>query len=132
MSSRNVPFRLFRRALSLVYLLSIFVFGVIELGPMPPGLPSDKLEHLLAFGGFVWVVELALLELGAARRRFVGVLVSCSSGLALELVQSALPHRSAEVMDFVADVAGALLAAALSVLLGRIVTERTKAEPRGT
>jgi len=116
---RVVPHRTLRLLLVLVYAAFIFGFGVADFGPfpVPEGLPLDKIEHLLAFGGFAWVVELALLELSAVRRRALAVLTSSSCGLLLELVQSALPHRSAELLDLVADVLGALLAVGASTLV---------------
>lgn len=116
---RAVPYRTLRVLLALVYATFIFGFGVADFGPfpVPEGVPLDKLEHLLAFGGFAWVVELSLLELSAFRRRALAVWTSSSCGLLLELVQSALPHRSAEFLDLVADVLGALLAAGISTLV---------------
>jgi hypothetical protein len=48
-------------------------------------------------------------------------------------VQSALPHRSAELLDLVADVLGALFAAALSALAAWLAGQRRNAaEPHGT
>ena len=134
-SERRPPYPLLRRLAALAYAFLIFGLGVADLGrlPVPPVALLDKLEHLLAFGAFVWVIELALLELGTRRRRTLAVLVSCSCGLVLELVQSALPHRSAEALDLVADVLGALIAAALSFLASRLVAQRGNAtEPPGT
>jgi VanZ family protein len=116
---RIVPYRTLRLLLVLVYAALIFGFGVADLGPLPvlEGVPLDKLEHLLAFGGFAWVVELSLLELSAFRRRVLALGTSSSCGLLLELVQSALPHRAAEFLDLLADVLGALLAVGTSALV---------------
>jgi hypothetical protein len=123
---RVVPHRTLRLLLALVYAAFIFGIGVADLGPfpVPEGVPLDKLEHLLAFAGFAWVVELSLLELSAFRRRVLAVCVSSACGLLLELVQSALPHRSAEFLDLVADVLGALLAAGTSTLASRLLGQR--------
>jgi VanZ family protein len=126
MSRRVVPYRTLRLLLALVYAALIFGVGVADLGafPVPEGVPLDKLEHLLAFGGFAWVVELSLLELSAFRRRVLAVAMSSSCGLLLELVQSALPHRSAELLDLVADVLGALLAVGASTLVSWFLGQR--------
>jgi len=105
-----------RRSLALAYLAGVFWLGTIDLGPLPldERLPTDKLGHIAAFAGLVWVVELALLELGAARRRACAFVSSAGAGGLLELVQGALPHRSADVGDWVADCIGAVLAVVLS------------------
>jgi VanZ family protein len=126
---RVVPYRTLRLLLALVYAAFIFGFGVADLGPfpVPVGVPLDKLEHLLAFGGFAWVVELSLLELSPFRRRALAVLTSSSAGLLLELVQSALPHRAAELLDLVADVLGALLAVGISTLVSFRLGQRGNA-----
>lgn len=75
---------------------------------------KDKVNHFVAFG------VLALLSLRAFRFEFtrlsgwrlIAVSVASSSlvGALLELWQSLLPYRSAEVLDWVADTLGALLA----------------------
>jgi VanZ family protein len=123
---RVVPYRTLRLLLAFVYAALIFGFGVADLGPfpVPEGVPLDKLEHLLAFGGFAGVVELSLLELSAFRRRLLAVATSSSCGLLLELVQLALPHRSAELLDLVADVLGALLAIGASTLASWLLGQR--------
>ncbi len=110
-----------RRALAFAYLAGVFWLGVIDIGPLPldERLPTDKLGHMGAFGGVVIVVELALLELGSPRRRVWAFLASVGAGGLLELVQAALPHRSADVGDWVADCIGAVLAVGVSLLFAR-------------
>lgn len=114
-----------RRALALAYLTGVFWLGTIDMGPLPldDRLPTDKLGHIGAFGGMVVVVELALLELGASRRRGWAFLASVGTGGLLELVQGALPHRSADVGDWVADCIGAVLAVGLSLAAARWFSE---------
>jgi VanZ family protein len=133
--ARPAPHRALRWFIAVVYAFAIFALGVADFGPLPvpSRLPIDKLQHFLAFGAFVWVLELALLELGPQRRRVYSVLVSAVCGSLLELVQSALPHRSAELLDLVADILGALFAAALSALAAWLAGQRRNAaEPHGT
>jgi VanZ family protein len=89
-------------------------------GPPPPegpgeliGVPSDKLLHAVAF------LVLALLTARAVRYELPGrgrlsrvglaVMVSVAIGVLLEIYQLALPDRSAEVADAVADSIGAVL-----------------------
>jgi hypothetical protein len=120
-----------RRALAFAYLVGVFWLGVIDIGPLPldERLPTDKLGHMGAFGGVVVVVELALLELGALRRRVWAFLAGVVAGGLLELVQAALPHRSADFGDWVADSIGAVLAVGLSLLCARLFSAR--ASPDG-
>lgn len=89
-------------------------------GPPPPegpgeliGVPSDKLLHTVAF------LVLAMLTARAVRYELPGrgplarvglaVSVSVAIGVLLEVYQLALPDRSAEVADAVADAIGAVL-----------------------
>jgi VanZ family protein len=114
-----------RRALrtlpALAYALGIFYGGVIDIGPLPEeiGVPSDKLLHFAAFGGFEWLLELAFAELPPRSRTVLAVAAAVGVGVALELVQAALPHRSAELLDCVADTLGALLGALILNLVLR-------------
>lgn len=89
-------------------------------GPPPPdgpgeliGISSDKLLHAVAF------LVLALLTARAVRyelpdrprswRIGLAVALSVATGVLLEVYQLALPDRSAEVADAVADSIGAVL-----------------------
>jgi VanZ family protein len=119
---------------ALAYTVGLFTMGMIDIGPLPvrPSLPIDKVGHLAAFGAYVWVMELALLELSPRARRFLAVAASLTAGLLLELVQSALPHRSADAWDFTADALGALLAAFLSFAASRVWQRSAPAAPRET
>jgi VanZ family protein len=110
-----------RFALAVVYAVAVFWGGVIDVGPLPklPEVPTDKVLHALVFLGLELVLELALVELQGWRRRAAAVLGSIVIGGLLELVQSALPYRSADVLDWAADALGAAVGALLSVLASR-------------
>lgn len=113
--------RLLRASPALFYAVAVFYGGVMDIGPLPdtPGLPLDKLLHALAFLVLEWLVELALIEVETRVRRPIAVGVASAVGILLEGVQAALPHRSAELLDCVADVVGALLGAVLLALFTR-------------
>lgn len=66
---------------------------------------SDKLNHMMAF--FI----LAGLTKGAMPTKRLGLrwLVLLSYALLIELIQSFLPYRFADTLDFVADVIGILI-----------------------
>jgi hypothetical protein len=128
-SAVSPPYLWLRRVLALAYLVGVFWLGTIDIGPLPldERLPTDKLGHIGAFGGMVVIVELALLELGTSRRRGWAFLASVATGGLLELVQAALPHRSADVGDWVADCIGAVLAVGLSFAVARLFSARPRA-----
>lgn len=80
----------------------------IELFPM-----ADKVFHLLAFG---LVASALVLDIGRWRRAkgwllyLIGGIALVGLGVFIELAQEAMKQgRSADVMDFVADVAGILI-----------------------
>jgi VanZ family protein len=92
--------------------------------PRTMELPLDKITHFAAFLGLEWLIELALLGMAGAARRRAAVAMSAGAGGLLELVQAALPHRSAEWLDLLADSLGALAGAGLLMLLARFRSPR--------
>jgi VanZ family protein len=115
----------------LLYAVAVFYGGVIEIGPLPklPGVAIDKVGHTLAFAGLALLVAFALPMLALRRRLVAAVSVSTGVGALLELVQSALPYRSAEWLDLAADVVGAVLGAALLTLFARVSEPRAPRAP---
>jgi VanZ family protein len=112
---------------ALLWTLALFFGGG---GPPPPegpgeliGIPSDKALHAVAF--LVLAVRTARavrFELPArARGSRVGIAVAISVavGVLLEVYQLALPDRSAEVADAVADAIGAVLGGVVLLVLRR-------------
>jgi VanZ family protein len=110
---------------ALLWTVIVFVFGGIPNPgpPVPLDFPIDKLEHVVAFA------VLQILALRALRYELPGVwprampwvaaFLSILVGGALELYQLTVPNRSAELLDLVSDAVGAVLAAGLSIALGR-------------
>jgi VanZ family protein len=103
---------------ALVYTGLVFWGGSARVPPPPfdpRGLPLDKLVHAGAFGVMQWLFwravryEAPALERG--RQALLAALLASAVGGTLELYQAALPDRSADLVDFFADVAGALVAA---------------------
>lgn len=103
-----------RLAAALSYLGGIFFFGTRSSGG-PPGAINDKLLHGLGFFLMVVVSYPAFALLGRKAPRWerhtalTATIYAIAAGGALELVQSRLSTRSAELMDFGADVVGAVL-----------------------
>lgn len=111
---------------ALVYVAYIFVMGSMkDVGP--PMEASDKTAHFLAFGIMVPFVLRAVpffrTDLAVGRRVLVSAAVSSALGALLEVWQMTLPYRSAEVLDWVADTAGAGMSASILsagyIVLGR-------------
>jgi VanZ family protein len=91
------------------------------------GLSEDKIMHLVAFGLMAIVLDRALRwelpHLARGRQLLIAALLASAVGALLELVQATLPHRSAEVLDWIADTLGAALAGLLVFKVKRAETE---------
>jgi VanZ family protein len=102
-------------AASLGWAIIIFVCCTVPSGDLPrvriPGM--DKLFHFAVF--FVQSVWLSmLLQLQTKSRRFQLLLTSLSAfgyGGLIELLQSSCFHRSGELLDLAADLAGGIAGA---------------------
>lgn len=99
-------------------------------GPPPPegpgeliGIPSDKLLHAVAFLVLTVLtaraVRFELPRRARSSRVALAVTISMAVGVLLEVYQLALPDRSAEVADAVADSIGAVLGGAALLALRR-------------
>lgn len=101
-----------------IYAGAIFYGGLIRIGALPEVgfVATDKLLHALAFGGLALLLARAAhwgrAGAGLGKKLMCGALGSSLLGLALELCQACTSYRSADPWDWVADTAGALLAAA--------------------
>ena len=110
---------------AVIYVAAVFYGGSIGMGTLPGSeiLTADKLLHALAFGG----MQLLLLRavrfewpaISFARQNLYALIGASALGGLLELHQAALPHRSAELLDWVADTLGALGVALLAGLVRR-------------
>lgn len=102
---------------ALLYVVAVFVAGSAGDVPMPstPVVSPDKIYHLFGFA----LMQLVLLrairwelpELRLERQLAAAAVVASLVGGLLELYQAALPHRSCDVFDWLADTLGAGLAA---------------------
>jgi VanZ family protein len=111
MTGRSHLARALRALPAALYTAGIFYAGTIRLRGLPSGFGLDKVFHFVSFAGLALLIEFALIEAGPRLAAVLSVVLASAVGLALELVQAALPHRSAEVLDWVADTLGALLGA---------------------
>jgi VanZ family protein len=93
-----------------------FAVGSLPAGPGGGGGYFDKVLHAVGFGllAGLWCSALAALRprLGVLGIAAGGFALSSAFGGLLELWQGLLGYRSCELLDFVADVFGALVVAA--------------------
>lgn len=126
-------FRAKRRRVFAVALGGVFYVTLLIMGSQPEmasklglGLFNDKVLHLLAYGALAGFLFLGLPQAPLRRSLYVIGAVAVL-GAADELFQSTLPHRDADVLDWLADIAGAISACVtLSVI--RAVAYRSTAE----
>jgi VanZ family protein len=111
---------------AILYVVAVFVGGSLGHSSMEhvPFATRDKLLHFLAFGGMVILVWRAVRfewpRLEPSRHALTAAAISCALGGLLELYQAALPHRSADWGDWAADCLGALAAAGVVFVSGRL------------
>jgi VanZ family protein len=107
---------------ALLWIVLVFVGGSIPSpGPeVDVGFPIDKVNHTVAFCVMQLLAFRALRyarpERGRSALAWLAALISLGVGVALELYQLGVPHRSAEVLDAVADAVGAGIGVLLVVL----------------
>jgi VanZ family protein len=104
----------------LLMLLMLAVCTLAFMPHPPPALDTgwDKRNHLLAFGSLAFVAELAFWP--ARWRPLKVLLGLLAFGGFIELVQSQIPERSAEAADLLADGLGIALGLALVAALIRL------------
>ena len=91
------------RVLPFIAVLAVILFSGLNPEPVPQMFDQqDKLHHLLGFAALMFT-----LRLGFPKGRFVWLLLtSLAAALLIELVQSALPNRTASMGDMLANTLG--------------------------
>jgi len=105
MSRKTHPIILYKLP-ALFFALTVLYLAVTPLPEPPVDVPmSDKIAH---FGAFMLLAILAALPLRGNGKPFLwAFLLPVIYGLIIELIQSRVPNRNAELMDFIADALGA-------------------------
>lgn len=110
-----------RAAWRLLFLVLIGVVSWLAFSPNPPpaaDLGWDKANH---FAAFATLTVVALQSLRAGRRRvWIVLLAMLAYGILIELVQSQIPGRDADVRDVAADMVGAFIGVALHAVIIRL------------
>lgn len=105
---------------AVAYVALIFVGGSLSGGETYVTM-TDKQLHAVSFGVMVALLARAVRyfrpTLSLPVQLAVGAALSSLLGALLEVWQAILPHRDADVFDWVADTVGAVLAAALLLAL---------------
>ncbi len=91
---------------AIVFAIAILYLAVTPLPEPPVDVPmSDKIAH---FGAFLLLGVLSALPIRRGGKTFFWAFVlPVAYGILIELIQSRVPNRNAEFMDFVADALGA-------------------------
>lgn len=107
-----------------VYIALVFIGASIPWAPRlgVPLLSMDKMQHLLAFGGLQLLLHRAVqhrfMFSSSPKTLLVTALASTSFGALIELWQTALPYRSGDWADLLADTIGVALACVLIRVFG--------------
>jgi VanZ family protein len=103
------------RALWAYLPLGLWAVAVLVVGGLDVGAPSvprgsDKVAHLVLYGVGGGLAAWAGRTRRHAASAWAGLGIVLLTGIADELHQGTLPHRTADIMDWAADAAGALVA----------------------
>lgn len=110
---------------AVLYVGAVFYGGSMATAAMPEMtlISADKFLHAIAFGGMQLVllraIRFELPALALEKQNVISLVLASGVGALLEFYQMALPHRSAELLDWIADTLGALLVAAVVHALAR-------------
>ncbi len=92
--------------------------ATIQNGIEPPPVENgDKILHFLAFGTLALLADYAFPR---SRFGFTKIILLVIYGLAIEVVQSYLPYRSASAADLLSDIIGICIYACFIPLLKRL------------
>lgn len=120
LEASNEPLRMRRfvwnDAQAVLYVILVFVLGSARELPQPHVANWDKFEHVAGFAVMQVVLARAIAgrsSLGTGKRMVGAAVIASALGALLEFYQMALPWRSADVRDWLADTVGATIAAAV-------------------
>jgi VanZ family protein len=108
------------RALAWTYVVVLLAATLLPPPPMLGHVPSgDKIGHVVGFALLQW----SFSQIYAGRRdRLRCAAGGFALGILIELLQAAVPYRTAEAADLVADAIGIALGAVLARALGETLS----------
>ena len=89
-------------AAAILYLSLATGRGLAKLPPIPLFENADKLMHFMMYMGLSCVITFLLTA-------FTAIAISVAYGGVIELVQPFFPPRTCDLLDFIADSAGAIV-----------------------
>lgn len=118
----------------IIYWIAIFIGTSLPGSKLPPKDVGDKVVHFLAYFGLSIFFNLALIiqkkYLNFKRNHFLySILIIAVYGAFDEIHQLIIPDRSCDILDWTADIAGALLGLCVIFLLkiiNQFVFEKVK------
>ena len=98
-------------AAAILYLSLATGRGLTKLPPMPLFENADKLMHFMMYMGLSCVITFNQRMSGKALllTAFTAIAISVAYGGVIELVQPFFPPRTCDLLDFIADSAGAIV-----------------------
>jgi VanZ family protein len=112
------------------YWLILFVLTHLPKVPVPPISNVDKYIHFSAFAGLAFLLAWAIPTF--PNKRWINVVLALVIAIvygAIDEISQTPVGRTADVMDWAADSAGALIGVSFYVILRRIVVTLGKARP---
>ena len=98
-------------AAAILYLSLATGRGLAKLPPIPLFVNADKLMHFMMYMGLSCVITFNQRKSGKSLllTAFTAVFLSAAYGGVLELLQPFFPPRTCDLLDFIADAAGAIV-----------------------
>lgn len=115
-----VRHRIIAFAPAFVWAVAVWTIGGLEQTPsVPRGLGLDKVAHFLMYGVLGFLLARGWIASGWRGAWLLPVAAALLLGAADELRQRSVPGRSADVMDWMADVAGATAGVFIALRMSR-------------
>jgi VanZ family protein len=93
----------------IIWLLIVLFLSIIPVKGPQTDLPMDKIIHIIVYGitAYIFIRNLRI-RMPFLKSIFLSVILASSYGLAMELLQYALPWRQFSLSDEAANISGAL------------------------
>ena len=112
------------------YWLMLFIATHLPKVPMPHVTNSDKYIHFAAFAGLAFLLAWSIPTI--PNKRWVNVLLALAIAIiygAVDEISQTPVGRTADIMDWAADSAGAVFGVVCYVILRQIIVTLGKAQP---
>lgn len=93
--------------------LVIFIGGRSNVPTVESSLPLDKIAHFFMYGALGALATRGWLKAQRPRRLVIVLVLAMAVGVADEIHQRWVPHRTSDVKDWIADAVGITVAATL-------------------